>query len=149
PIRSGKDAASVQQAADALRQAQIFLSDVSGPPDTDDEQRRLTSTLHALDHASRLTEVASGGINFGSMSGGPEDIRAGELCTEAMQSAAGIAHSVAAPPRDAGSPLDMPSSPGADTMGDPRAISTDETIAALERYTTQLGEMLRTHRSAT
>jgi phosphate:Na+ symporter len=37
----------VREAADALRQAQVFLSDVAGPPDTDDEQRRLTSTLHA------------------------------------------------------------------------------------------------------
>jgi phosphate:Na+ symporter len=39
----GKDAISVHEAVDALRQAQVFLSDVAGPPDTDDEQRRLTS----------------------------------------------------------------------------------------------------------
>ncbi|WP_322596955.1 Na/Pi symporter [Bradyrhizobium sp. SEMIA] len=55
PIRMGKDVVSTQEAADAVSRAQIFLSDVAGPPDTDDEQRRLTSTLHALDHASRLT----------------------------------------------------------------------------------------------
>src|SRR5262249_39011474 len=67
PTSPAKGAASMQEAADALRQAQIFLSDVTGPPDTDDEQRRLTSTLHALDHASRLTDAASGGINLGSM----------------------------------------------------------------------------------
>src|SRR5262249_13954828 len=42
----GKDAISVHEAADALRQAQVFLSEVAGPPDSDDEQRRLTSTLH-------------------------------------------------------------------------------------------------------
>ena len=81
----GKDTVSVQEAADAVSQAQIFLSDVAGPPDTDDEQRRLTSTLHALDHASRLTDLASGGNNFGSVAGGPEDIRAGELCAEVMR----------------------------------------------------------------
>ncbi|TAI62986.1 Na/Pi symporter, partial [Bradyrhizobium sp. Leo170] len=97
PIRLGKDAASVQDAADALRQAQIFLSDVTGPPETDDEQQRLTSTLHALDHASRLTEMANNGINFGSVGGGPEDIRAAELCAEAMRGAAAIARGVAAP----------------------------------------------------
>jgi phosphate:Na+ symporter len=34
-------------------------------------------------------------------------------------------------------------------MAGPRAISTDEAIAELERCTTQLGEVLRTHRSAT
>ncbi|WP_454616672.1 Na/Pi cotransporter family protein [Bradyrhizobium cenepequi] len=149
PIRLGKDAVSVQQAADALRQAQTFLSDMTGPPETDDEQRRLTSTLHALDHASRLTELANGGINFGSVGGGPEDIRAGELCAETMRSAAAIARGVAAPPRGAGSPQVMPASLGADVMAGPRAISTDEAIAELERCATQLGEMLRTHRSAT
>lgn len=31
PIRLGKTAVSVQEAADALRQAQVFLSDVTGP----------------------------------------------------------------------------------------------------------------------
>jgi phosphate:Na+ symporter len=77
-----RDAISVHEAADALRQAQVFLSDVAGPPDTDDEQRRLTSTLHALDHASRLAETA-GGIDFGAVRGGPDDVRAGQLCADA------------------------------------------------------------------
>jgi phosphate:Na+ symporter len=149
PIRLGKDAASVQEAADALRQAQMFLSDVTGPPDTDDEQQRLTSTLHALDHASRLAETANGGINFGAVRSGPEDIRAGELCAEAMRSAAAIARAVAEPPLAAGSPRVMPASPGADAMAGPQAISTDEAIAELERCTRQLGEIRRTHRSAT
>src|SRR5262249_61608151 len=108
PVRPGKDAASVPEAVDALRQAQMFLSDVTGPPDTDDEQRRLTNTLHALDHASRLTEAANGGIDLGSVDGGPEDIRAGELCTEAMRSAAALAREVAAPPPAAESPEVVP-----------------------------------------
>ena len=149
PIRLAKEAVTVQEAADALRQARIFLSDVTGPPDTDDEQRRLTSTLHALDHASRLTEVANGGINFGSVGDGPEDIRAGELCAEAMLSAAAIARGVAAPPRVAGAPQVAPGPRGADAMAGPRAIPPDEAIAELERCTTQLGEALRIHRSAT
>src|SRR5262245_19007375 len=50
-VRSGKDDVSVPEAADALRQAQVFMSDVSGPPESEDEQRRLTNTLHALEHA--------------------------------------------------------------------------------------------------
>jgi phosphate:Na+ symporter len=112
----------MQEAADALRQAQTFLSDVTVPPDTDDEQRRLTSTLHALDHASRLTEIANGAIDFGSVGRGPEDIRAGELCTEAMRSAAAIAREVAAPPPAAGSPQVVPVSPG-EVMPDPRAMA--------------------------
>ncbi|MCA6105994.1 Na/Pi cotransporter family protein [Bradyrhizobium cenepequi] len=149
PIRLGKDAASVPDAADALRQAQTFLSDVSGPPETEDEQRHLTSTLHALDHASRLTELANGGINFDSVGGGPEDIRARELCAEAMRSAAAIARGVVASSRAAGSPPILPASPGADVMAGPRAISTDEAMPELERCATQLGEMLRPHRNAT
>jgi len=145
PIRLGKDTVSVQEAADAVRQAQIFLSDVAGPPDNDDEQGRLTSTLHALDHASRLTDLANGENNFGSVAGGPEDIRAGELCAEVMRSAAAIARGVAAPPGADGSPRFA----SGDAMAGPRATPPDEAIAELERCTTQLGEMLRTHRSAT
>src|SRR5262249_39292220 len=71
PVRLGRETVSLQDAAHALRQAQIFLSDVTGPPDNEDEQQRLTSTLHALDHASRLTDVANSGINFASVAHGP------------------------------------------------------------------------------
>jgi phosphate:Na+ symporter len=149
PVRLGKDAVSVRDAADALRQAQIFLSEVSGPPDTEDEQRRLTSTLHALDHASRLTDVANGEISFASVADGPEDIRAGELCAAAMRSAAAIARGVAVPPRASKSQPIAPAANGANTMTVPRAIPTDEAIAELERCTTQLGEVLRIHRNAT
>jgi phosphate:Na+ symporter len=149
PIRLGKDVVSVQEAADAVRQAQIFLSDVAGPPDTNDEQQRLTSTLHALDHASRLTDLASGGSNFGSAAGGPEDIRAAELCAEVMRSAAAIARGVAAPPRVDGSAQLAHASHTGDSMAGPRADPPDEAIAELERCMAQLGEMLRSHRSAT
>jgi phosphate:Na+ symporter len=149
PIRLGKVAVTMQDAGDALRNAQIFLSDVAGPPDTDDEQQRLTSTLHALDHAARLTDLASGGNNLGPAPGGPEDIRAGELCAEIMRTAAAIARGVAAPSRLAGSPEVVPASHTADVMAGPRADPPDEAIAELERCTAQLGEMLRTHRSAT
>ena len=62
----GKTAIAVHEAGDALREAQVFLSDVAGPPDTEDEQLRLTSTLHAFDHASRVVETA-GGIDFGTV----------------------------------------------------------------------------------
>src|SRR5262245_49553326 len=84
--RSGKDAVSVPEAADAVRQAQIFMSDVSGPPESEDEQRRLTNTLHALEHASRLAEVAGEKAEFTAPNGGP-DVRASRLCADAMRSA--------------------------------------------------------------
>ena len=53
-----------------LRQAQVFMSDVSGPPESEDEQRRLTNTLHALEHASRLAEAAGEKAEFTALNGG-------------------------------------------------------------------------------
>ncbi|WP_407150092.1 Na/Pi cotransporter family protein [Bradyrhizobium sp. ORS 86] len=149
PIRLGKDAVSVPEAADALRRTQTFLSDVAGPPDSEDGQQRLISTLHALDHASRLAEMANGDISLNVPGGGPEDIRAAELCAEAMRSAAAIARGVVAPARDTASSQAIPASHGADALAGPRAIPADEAIAELERCVTQLDAMLPIHRRAT
>ena len=132
PVRPAKDAISVAEAAEALQHAQVFLSDVTGPPDTDDDQRRLTSTLHALDHASRLAETASSAIDFATVGGGPDDVRAGALCADAIRSAVAIAGAVAEPPDSAGS-----------------AVATDAALAQLERSATELSELRRSHRSAT
>jgi len=143
PVRPGKDVPSVAEATDALREAQVFLSDVAGPPDTDDEQQRLTSTLHALDHASRLAEAVSGGIDFGAMmkGGGPDDMRAGQLCAGAMRSAASIAGDVVAPPDTARS------SP--ETRAGAAATSTEPPLAQLERCAAKLGELRRNSRTVT
>jgi phosphate:Na+ symporter len=137
-----KAAISVHEAVDALRQARVFLSDVAGPPDTDDEQRRLTSTLHALDHASRLAETA-GGIDFGTVRGGPDDVRAGQLCADAMRTATSVADDVAVVLGIDPSPQDSPAASGAE------APSTDEALVQLERCATELEKLQRTHRSAT
>jgi phosphate:Na+ symporter len=133
PVRPGKDAASVPQAADALQKAQVFLSDVTGPPESDEEQRRLTSTLHALDHASRLAEAVGEGIDFATVAGGPDDKRAGELCAEAMRSAATVAGDVAKLAEAAASP----------------AMSAEQALVEVQRCATELAELRRTHRSAT
>jgi phosphate:Na+ symporter len=130
----GNDVISARETADALRQAQVFLSDVAGPPDTDDEQRRLTSTLHALDHASRLAETA-GGIDFGTASGGPDDARAGQLCADAMRIATSVADDLAV--------RGSPATSGAKTL------STDEALVQLGRCATELEQLKRTHRIAT
>jgi phosphate:Na+ symporter len=130
PVRPRKDAISVPEAAEALHQAQVFLSDVTGPPDSDDEQRRLTSTLHALDHASRMAETASGEINFGTVRGGPDDARAGQLCADAMRSAASVVGEVEALPGTA-------------------SESTEEALAQLKRCASELAELQPSHRRAT
>src|SRR5499427_9281225 len=147
PVRLKKDAISVPEAASALRQAQVFLSDVTGPPDSHDEQRRLISTLHALDHASRLAETAGGGFDFGAVRGGQDDVRAGQLCVDAMRSAASVAGEVAV--LIAELPQATPASRGAEAATGAAAVSTEEALAKLERCAMELGELRRTHRSAT
>jgi len=137
PVRPRKDAVSLSEAADALRQAQVFLSDVPGPPDSDDEQRRLTSTLHALDHASRLAETATAGIDWTTVRGGPDDERAGQLCADAMQSAAAVAGEVAAPVSQS-PPVPLAASAPA-----------EEALAQLERCAAELSALRAGHRRAT
>jgi phosphate:Na+ symporter len=95
-----KGAASVAEAAEALDKALEFMSDVAGPPEDEDEQRRVTGILHALDHATRLAETAGGETALTTANGGPEDARAAELCAEAMQCAASVVGEVAAQPGD-------------------------------------------------
>jgi phosphate:Na+ symporter len=149
PVRPGKDAMSVPEAANALRQAQVFLSDVAGPPDSDDEQRRLTNTLHALDHASRLAETACGAIDFGMVRGGPDDVRAGQLCADAMRGAALVAGEVAAAHDIIQSPRVTSASLGADATSGAAAVSTQDVLVEIERCATELQELQRGHRRAT
>jgi phosphate:Na+ symporter len=149
PVHSVKDAISVPEAAAALREAQVFLSDVNGPPDSDDEQRRLTSTLHALDHASRLAETANGKIDFWTLRSSPDDARAGQLCAEAMRSATSVADEVEAPLTISEPLAATQASPGADATSAAAAVSTEEALGRLERSVTQLEEMQSGYRSTT
>lgn len=143
---SGKNAVSVAEAAAALRQAQEFLSEASSPPESEDEQRRLTSTVHALDHASRLAEIVGEG-QLAALSSGPEDMRATEVCAEAMRGAASLAAEVAALPTS--------SQVGAKEVLGPKKellateAPTEQAIAHLEHCAKSLGELRRDHRSAT
>jgi len=138
----GQTVIAANEAVDALRQAQVFLSDVSAPPDSDDEQQRLTSTLHALDHATRLAETA-GNIDFATVRGGADDVRAGQLCADAMRIATSVADDVGALPG-----ID-PSPQASSAVSDANALSTDEALVQLERCATELETLQRTHRSTT
>ena len=135
-VRLQKNAISMPEAADSLRRAQVFLSDVTGPPDSDEEQRRLTSTLHALDHASRLAETANAEIDFGAVRDSPDDARAGRLCANAMRSATSVAGEVEAPP-------------GPDVTSGANAVSAEEALARLERYAKEMEKLQRSRRNAT
>jgi phosphate:Na+ symporter len=150
-MRSGKGTAVLQQAADALRQAQIFLSEASGPPQSEDDQRRLMSTVHALDNASRLAEMASPEHDLSAVSSGSDDVRAAELCADVMRRANSIAAEIAALPGNARSKPSrtLPEAPGTDAAPDAPAGSTQESLDQLERCAKELGEVRRTHRSVT
>jgi phosphate:Na+ symporter len=144
PGRGGmsEKGASVAQATDALRQGREFISGVDGPPESGDEQRRLTSTLHALDHASRLAELAGEIPEFGRAGLGPEDERAVRLCAEVMRSAASAAGEVAVLPGDAAASADGGPASGPE-------LSAEETLVSLEQSASALDELRRGHRAAT
>src|SRR5262249_41157827 len=148
-VRSKKDAASVTEASDALRQALKFMAEASGPPESEDEEERLTSTLHALDDASRLAEVAGERGELRSVQGGSEDARAAELCAEAMRNAVVIADEVGALPAapDQATPVGAP---------DPeKKVAANEVpteraaLVQLEHCANALRELQATHRKVT
>jgi phosphate:Na+ symporter len=131
---------TVSEVADALRQAREFLSEVSGPPTSEREEARLTSTLHALDHASRLADVAREEAFFAPTKGGSEDVRAVQLCAAAMQTAVLAVSDIAAEASLSGAaaPIEAPDTP--------RARSA---LAKLEQSAKALQHLRRAHRSAT
>jgi phosphate:Na+ symporter len=145
-----KSVASVAEAAAALNKALEFMSDVSGPPETEDEQRRVTSTLHAIDHAYRLAELAGEKTELRTSKGAPEDMRAAQICAEAMQNAAAVARDVVAPlaglERSARTETrrDSPTSLNGDT-----ALEAPAALTRLEQNTKALSDLQRAHRSAT
>ena len=129
---------SVTDASDALRQAREFMTEASGPPESEDDEERLTSTLLALDDASRLAEVVGEKGDFGPRPGASEDVRAAELCAEAMRNAALIADEVGALPGS-------PDKAAAVTARGERSFA----LAQLEHAATALRELQPTHRKTT
>jgi phosphate:Na+ symporter len=146
--RPEKEVINTAEASDALRQAQVFMSDVEGPPDTEDEQRRLTNTLHALDHASRMAETAGAGLELAKSNPDSDDARATQLCAEAMQRASSIAHRIAALPEAHPVRIRDGLAGAADTEKSTETTAQAQ-LAELQRCANALSELRRTHRSAT
>jgi phosphate:Na+ symporter len=133
-------AVSRSAVADALRQAQEFMSEVSGPPESEDERHRRTGTFHALDHASRLAEMAGEQPEFGTAKEGSEDSGAALLCAEAMQNAMTVVREVAE------------ESALSDHAAPIKSVVSPEALAALvrlEQCAKTLGALRGAHRSAT
>jgi len=150
-LRPGKDSISIAEAADALQKAQDFLSGMNGPLESKEEQRLLTGTLHALDRASRLAEMASEGAGVEDGNGGPDGASATKLCAEAMRNAALIAGEIA-------TPVGAHDQAGQqhETLGVTSAHRThaapappEDAIVQLEQNAKALDEMQRTYRITT
>jgi phosphate:Na+ symporter len=86
---------SVAESADAVRQARDFISGISGPPDSESEGLRLTSTVHALDHMAWLAEAAGEEPEFPMARDDEEERRAAALCGEAMRHAVAAVDDIA------------------------------------------------------
>lgn len=146
--RAGKTAVSVTGARDALRRAREFMSEASGPPDSKEEEERLTSTLYAIDHASRLADVAGEKDGFGSAPAGSEDARAADLCADAMRNAALIAGQVSEVGALPGAPR-LAAPAGAvdgENKDDAMGASIEPAMTQLECSAKTLGELQRDHR---
>jgi phosphate:Na+ symporter len=146
-VSARKDAVFLSEASDALRQAQEFMSEASGPPESEEEQQRLTSTLHALDHASRLAEVAGEKVEFAMVPTGSDDVGAARLCAEAMRNAVLIAGEVGALPdaRDHPTPVER-LDPEKDVAA--RGAPTEQAMAQLEHCAKTLRELQPAQRKA-
>jgi len=143
----GKNVVPVAEVADALRKAQQFLSEASGPPESEDEQRRLTSTLHALDHASRLTEIVN--EESGLPPGGVDDVQAAGMCAEAMRSAALLAAEVAVLPAPPDLAVPILHQGASEKEGGASGDAIVQVLARLEQCTKELALLRSDHRSAT
>ena len=103
-VRPVLDDATLAQASDGVRAASDFLSKSDAPP-SDEGHAWFTSTVHALDHASRLAEAVEAMAKTGVATDGPEEQKAAALCAQSMRDAAGAAANlrgrVRTGPRDA------------------------------------------------
>ena len=93
-VRPAIDDATLGQASDALRQAGDFLSRADPPP-SEEGHAWYTSTVHALDHASRLAEAVGATTKAGLATDGPEELSAAVICARSMREAAGAAAGLA------------------------------------------------------
>jgi phosphate:Na+ symporter len=147
-VRPALDEATLAQASEGVRQASDFLSKSDAPP-SDEGHAWFTSTVHALDHASRLAESVEAMAKTGVAADGPEEVRAAALCAQSMRGAAAAAANlgIAAGPGHAAddelaqtiakTSLDTGPAPGSDGTKD------------LERAAKALADLRASHRAAT
>jgi phosphate:Na+ symporter len=121
---------AVAEASDALGKTRVFLSDVADPPASEEEQRRLTNTLFALDYTSRLAEVVSEDSQITLPTDSPEDQRAAGLCAECARNALVAAKLVEAPSAESARPVILRLEHGSIELADLRRSHRQTTLAA-------------------
>ena len=138
-VRPAIDAATLAQASDAVRQASDFLSK-SDPPPSEEGHAWFTSTVHALDHASRLAETVDAMATNGVSTDGPEELGAAALCAQSMRNAAGAAANLA-----------VAAGPGhaADDELARKIAGRKTPVQDLERAAKALADLRTAHRAAT
>jgi phosphate:Na+ symporter len=150
-LRPAKDNIPIVAVSAALQQARDFISGgMSSPLDTKEERCLLTDTLQALEHASRLADLASDATSMETVSAVPREVGAAQFCVEAMKNASMIADEISAPPASHGH--DAPHTPEFAIPDSPNAtpaVPAEIAIAELERCTQALDELQRTYRSTT
>ncbi len=149
-VRPALDEATLAQASEGVRQASDFLSKSDAPP-SDEGHAWFTSTVHALDHASRLAESVEAMAKTGVATDGPEEQRAAALCAQSMRDAAGAAANlaIAAGPGHAADDELARTITGAKTSVATRPQTGDGGTQSLEHAANALADLRATHRSAT
>ena len=137
---TGAVAQNTTRAAVVLEKVRDFLSELKEPPETDAERLRMASTLHALDHASRLVEVLAAGRLPGRPAGAPHDLRAAELCNKAMRATQVVGGSIISE-----SALSARAAPISWSVSSEVAAA----LAEVEGATRALDALQRDHRAAT
>jgi phosphate:Na+ symporter len=100
----------------------------------------MTSTLHALDHTSRLIEVLADNKLPTTPAAAPYDLRAAELCIQAMRAAQAIGGSIASE-----TALSMEATP----IGWSVSPEVDTALADVENAAKGLEALQRDHRATT
>ncbi len=137
PAPGEKDA---ETAAAALEDVRGFLSELKAPPETEEERLHLTSTLHALDHVSRLVEIVAEGGFSEQPADTPQAQRALELSSNALRTAQVVAGSITA--ETALSALAAP-------IGWTTSPELAAALVEVENAATQLEAVQRDHRATT
>ncbi|TCS03055.1 Na/Pi symporter [Rhizobium sp. BK418] len=136
----GRGMQDTAAAAAALSQARDFLSELKEPPETEEERLRMTSTLHALEHASRLVEILGEGGIPGRTPGASDDLSATELCRQAMRATQMVSDSITA---------ESALTARAEPIGWTVSAEVDASFADIERAAKDLDAKQRDHRAET